>query len=787
LRRDLHSDSVVLGAGELRLNSAHIGSDLADFNGAIACGDLERAVSAYAGPFLDGFFLSEAPEFERWIESERTRAATACARALETLAQRAAAVGDHLAAVACWRRLASADPLNDRVARQLMTAMLNAGDRVNALQYGESFRALLHEELGVQPDSALLDLIEWIRGEPEVSSPSKSRLSRAVSEMPSAALAAPPHADRSAKTSQRNSWRFLAPRELKGSRLKIAVVGGALGLTLGVASVALLQLRATPVTESRRVLVPAFENQTGDAQFDALGMMAADWILEALTRSQLVDAVDAATALAASRPTAGGAMRPTPLSAKELAEKTGATLMVVGTYRLRDGAIEIDAAISDVRNGKELRRISPVVVSQWSLQSGIATVRQQVLAELAPILNPGLRAWGSAAALPPSYEAYREYLLGLDLAWRDGEGAILHFRRATELDSNFVRPRLALVDMYVGGGDLPQADSVAAEADQRRDRLSRYDFYVLDFLEALIRGDHAAAYESSMLALETMPGSPLALRRAAYTAIDANHPQRAVTLLTRLDPGLGGCGDCDHYWWQLTSAEHMLGDYEQELVDAKRGIQQYPTLLPMRFNAIRALAALGREVEVERQVEAAAALPDAGWFNQISFMNGTVSELRAHGAEAAAQRVLRRALAWYGSVPVETKRSADYDIAYGSTLYLAHRWREAQAAMERGAHQHPGSAYFDGFVAVAALKAGDSKTVTRIVAELELPEAKYSHANKTWLSKLAALRGDRARAVALLREAFAEGLRYNVYIHAEPYLEPLHGYAPFEELMRPQG
>src|ERR1041385_1021823 len=116
LRRDLGAPELFLGAKDLRLNPDVIASDLWRFEDALRRGDAETAVRAYAGPFLDGFFISGAPEFERWVEAERGQLAKQVSDALVTLAKQAAVRGDHRAAADWWRRLTALDPLSSHAA-----------------------------------------------------------------------------------------------------------------------------------------------------------------------------------------------------------------------------------------------------------------------------------------------------------------------------------------------------------------------------------------------------------------------------------------------------------------------------------------------------------------------------------------------------------------------------------------------------------------------------------------------------------------------------------------------
>ena len=123
LRRDLGSAELFLGSADLRLNPEALAVDLAEFTAALEAGEFARAVAAYGGPFLDGFFLSGAPDFEHWVEQERARLAQRHSAAVEALARGAATEGDVVAAAGWWRQLAQVEPLNSRVAVCYMEAL----------------------------------------------------------------------------------------------------------------------------------------------------------------------------------------------------------------------------------------------------------------------------------------------------------------------------------------------------------------------------------------------------------------------------------------------------------------------------------------------------------------------------------------------------------------------------------------------------------------------------------------------------------------------------------------
>ncbi|HYW09073.1 MAG TPA: BTAD domain-containing putative transcriptional regulator [Longimicrobium sp.] len=158
---------LVLSAGEdLRLNPDLVTSDVAELECAMERGDFRAVVRLYEGPLLDGWYVEDAPDFERWAEGERARIAALQSRALEALASESEEEGDWVAA-AEWRRvLWSGDPYNSRFTAGLMRAHALGGDPAAAHRVGEAHVALIREERGVQPTAEVSSLMERLRTEP---------------------------------------------------------------------------------------------------------------------------------------------------------------------------------------------------------------------------------------------------------------------------------------------------------------------------------------------------------------------------------------------------------------------------------------------------------------------------------------------------------------------------------------------------------------------------------------------------------------------------------------------
>jgi DNA-binding SARP family transcriptional activator len=163
IRRRLASDDVVVGTGDLRLNPERVRCDLWELEAARRKGELDRAATLYSGPLLDGFFVPDSPDVERWLHRRRTALARDHREILEALAVQAEARGDTQQAAEWWHRLAEHDPFSSRVTMRLMSALAAAGDRGRALEQAQAYERQIRQELEAEPNPAVLELARQLR------------------------------------------------------------------------------------------------------------------------------------------------------------------------------------------------------------------------------------------------------------------------------------------------------------------------------------------------------------------------------------------------------------------------------------------------------------------------------------------------------------------------------------------------------------------------------------------------------------------------------------------------
>jgi DNA-binding SARP family transcriptional activator len=775
LRSALGDDSVLSAGDDLRLNPDRLTCDLWEFEAALARDDPEAAVRMYQGPFLSGFHLTDAEEFEPWAEGERSRLARRYGQALEQLAERETRGGDRLRAVEWWSRLAAEDPYNSRIALGYMQALEAAGDRAGALRHAGVHSELLRSDLDAVPEREVVALAERLRLESRAASgvaPAPAQQSPAVSvpldgdKRPS--LGTPLAAEPGRPT--RRGW--VAPLVL----VLATVVGlGVLGGTLSRAR--------SPELAPRRVAAAPFENRTGRPDLDDLGALAADWIIRGVMEAPLVDVTDLEAVYGRGKDDAGRPMDPL-----TVARQHSAGIVIRGSYYLSGDSVLFQAGIMDVASGRVLRSFDPIGAPVERAMDALEALRERIAGSLSPLVT---RFWGGPVdpelVPPPSLRAYREFVAGFNAG--DSIARDEHYRRAAILDSTFVAPLLQLA--WIGGCSI--TDSIGAVLEPRRDQLTAWNRLTIGELRAFCRGEVAEAVHLTEQRYRAYPQSFLAASLYATRGLQPSNQPRAARqilqdsreLALRLDPELAEEWT-SWYWWRMAATYHMPGDYAAELSSTDRWRDS--TIWWLQEVRGRALAALGREREVMALLASSAGVSVdsvAGYQLEVA------TELAAHGHPRTAMAVAESILARFELAP-DTGWSRASDIARANrVLGRAQQERDALEQVARNDADTLAKLEAEARIAVLLADTAQAQRIDSILAEQSdrpLRDVGVRGAEILARAHIAAGFGRREQAVALLRAASARGMFLfgpSHEYHTDLLLAPLRGYPPFDALLKP--
>jgi tetratricopeptide (TPR) repeat protein len=574
---------------------------------------------------------------------------------------------------------------------------------------------------------------------------------------------------------------------------KVAAAAGAVAVILAVVLVVTLLPRGSGVTlDPDRVLVAVLDNQTGDPSLDALGAMAGHWITQGLQKSGLVQVVpwleaQQASQYVASEVDAGKVRNPV----MALAEETGASTVIAGAYYRRGETVQYQVEVTDAARGRSLGALDPEIAPLDSPDDAVEALMQRVMGFLAISFDERISDQASSVVQPPSFEAYRAFDDGMAHYLRiEHRQAIPYFRRAFALDTSFVTPLIYATLTNNNLGNWAQSDSLVGIVDRFRDRLSDYDRHWLDYLKARVDGDNTEALLAMRRAAEIAPGSKAVYNRA-WIAIRLHRPREAVDALLSIEPERGPMRGYVAYWNQLTIAYHQLGEHQRELEAAQRARQFYPNRLRVVVMEGRALAALGRLDGVQLLWEEAAEHPGDNVSPPRALLD-LVGQLCAYGPPDEAAVALERTLRWFEQRPLGERSRFGHRLWHAQALYLARRWDEAEGAYQALAEQSPGNVQIQGALGALAARRGHREEAQRVSLQLENMDWPYLFGVHTFNRALiAAALGERDHAVALLREAYAQGHpnpRNGEWMGREAIdFESLRDYPPFQELMRPKG
>jgi DNA-binding SARP family transcriptional activator/TolB-like protein len=422
------------GDEELGLDDEAVRCDVREFDRRLSAGHLSEALVLYRGDLLPGFYVPDAPDFERWLDEERLRLRARAADAAWTLAGRLEDQRDTDGA-ARWARWACALTRDDEHAvRRLMGLLARYGDRAGAIRaYGE-LDERLRREYDVTPSVETQQLVDAVRhGAVTVS-----------------ARAPPPRPEPTAEETP----------------------------------------PASPATRQYIAVFPFAVHGDQSAAYLHEGLV--DLLSTNLDHAGTVHTIDPHALLSRLGREAEG--RLDPARAAEVAGQFGAQLYVAGSVVEVAGWLRITAALHHQSPGTGTARFVEVAGPAERLFDLVDHLTGKLLAELHR--GPGVRLCRLAATTTDSLPALKAYLAG-ERALRKAryEEAIEAFEQAVEHDPEFALGWYRLA-FFLAWPTLPQPRAPWASMEgalRHKARLSERDRRLLEALSASLEGRAAEA------------------------------------------------------------------------------------------------------------------------------------------------------------------------------------------------------------------------------------------------------------------------------------------------------
>jgi DNA-binding SARP family transcriptional activator/TolB-like protein len=821
LRRAVGDETIIaVGDDDVSVDAARLRCDVQTVRACLAAQDLSGALALYHGEFMAGFAVDDVPRFDRWLEDTRSLLARDVGAAALTLAQQALARND-ASALTLAQRAQEIAPLDERALVALLEALNATGDRSGALRAYDVFERRLRDELDLEPAPETVAAAQAIRsptagrhgGETDaatstVNNAATNTATNAATNAATTRLSAPvPSAERARTVPLTRPGAPAAPRWLPwllGTSALIAVASfWYVRSDRDETSSIVVDNDNTPrVPRTPRVLVTPFVNETGDANLDALGRMAADWITEGFSRVDGIAVVPGTAVLMIERARAEGD-ESAPLQQADVARETGATMIVSGSYYRTGGTLHLQARLTDAATAALLRPAETVSVPADSAMQAVSQLRERLLAGVAPLLDSTTHF--RFANTPPTYAAYRDFLDGFEqFVQGDLDGALQLFERAYEEDTTYRMPQLAAAITESNRGDMRSAYERVQALKNARDRFGPVEQGTLDMIDGMLRGDIPSVYTAVARTSKITPGS-IVEYMVGETSRRLNRPTEALRVLQNLDPERGELRGWRAYWRELAFARFMAGDHRGALDAVHDAQQRYADDDVLLSTEIRSLAALGMMDSVVARLTSLDARPGRTRVQIGALFRIAAVELMLQNRESDARAMLQRSVAWYesnaslggGAGLVRTRRLlGDTEGAQRVALAIADTSTAGTSTLiDIGIGDADESRLLMRDFGVLAAMRGDlaeaNEWEQRIVAQqYALPDwARGTRWAGLQLDRaaIAAQRGEHERAVGLVREALSRGLGFWPGLRGDPDLLPLKRNAAWVELMKPSG
>lgn len=716
LRASLGTDTVLSrGNEEVGLERSRLWCDVDAFEAAIEEGRAEAALDLYRGDLLEGFHISDAPDFERWLDAERQRLRELAADAAWRSAEERLNRGDAHATRHFAERAVTLLPDSETGLRRAVSLLERAGDRAAALRLYQRLTQRLRQEYDVDPAPETQRLIERVRERHDPAGP--ALFSEAASDpLPSDAEhrteastgadeGAPPPVGLRPLQPQRpaRGWaallRQMAPRHVIAAAAVLIIVALLPSLFLN-------RDGAAPAEIEHVAIFPFVIRGGEDAEYLREGMvdlLAAklDGVgtLHVVNPRAVLNRVDAGRALTLER-------------ARRAAGDLGAGLVVLGSATQVGGKLQLDAALFDGRTGGRPLARATVEGEAGDIFALVDRLARGLLASRFDA--PEQRLSRISAETTHSVEALRLYLEG-ERRFRAGDfdGAGEAFRSATLLDERFALAHYRLSTAAAWAGDDSVARGAAARALSLAERVPENEARLIQGWNAYLSGRGDEAEQIYRTVVTSRPSDIEAWYRLAEVLFHygptygtpLSEAGMAFQRVVQLEP--------DH----VVSLVHLA-----RIAAQNRKLERLDTLVA-RLETVGAAESELLEVRVLRAV----LRRDAGKETELR-------EALSHADAQLSESIARSAIAFAGDLHAPRRLGVQLGAPIGSHRWVIQRLLLAHLALARGRWSEA-DAHLDDLAAVDPAFGLETRIMLATRPFLPLDERELRALRRAWADR----------------------------------------------------
>jgi len=476
------------GVEEVGIDRTLISTDVDEFRAAIDRQDWKTALDLYRGELLSGFLISGSPEFDQWLDRERSGLKS---KAIDAAWHLSSAERDPKEAHRWARRAMELDPYSEEGIRRLIKLLDSAGNRAEAIRAYEEFRARVVRDLESEPSSETNALVDSLRG----TRPHDRR-------PPVAAESTSPSADfvpGAIELPEKRKRNYKVP--LAAAFVLIVAVITALAFSNRKSSAG-----AAKEDQTTRIVIAEFDSPPGDT---ALGRTISEALRLDLSRSNLVKVASDATLRDALRLMQRDTMlRVTPDLAREIAERENLAGVLSGDVRRAGSGFILSAQLVGADKGELIGGWRATARDSSELLGAIDQLSAFVRRDAGESMRTIQRTSPLLRVSTTSLAALRKEAMGIDAFWsEDYRRSYTLLNEAIAEDSTFTDAYLMLSVLLFNSWTHPsRAIDAAIKAYQYRDRVRDAERYnVLFSYYSVVKGDVPAAIDAQRNAAELDP------------------------------------------------------------------------------------------------------------------------------------------------------------------------------------------------------------------------------------------------------------------------------------------